>query len=100
LREAAAGYFGAPLLASAGLAGAALGDDGAEGAAPDEGLAGALEGAGAVEAGGVAPVFGADGSFFWQAARARAATTAAAMRSVRFIFVLLSNKGKGRTSEG
>jgi hypothetical protein len=82
LRAAAARYFGAPLLASAGLAGAALGDDdGAEGAAPDEGLAGA----GAVDAGGVAPVFGADESFFWQAARARAATTAAAMRSVRFI---------------
>jgi hypothetical protein len=71
------------LLASAGAEGAGAGDD--------EGLDGALEeGAGAVEAGGVAPVFGADGSFFWQAARARAAATAAAKRSVRFIFVLLS----------
>jgi hypothetical protein len=44
---------------------------------------------GAVDAGGVEPVLGVDDSFFWQAASARAAAIPAAMRSVRFIVVLL-----------
>jgi hypothetical protein len=81
------------LLESAGAAGAGVGDAGVAGAAP-EGEEGALEdgaaGAGAVDAGGVALAFGAAGSFFWHAASASAAATVAAMRSVRFILVLLS----------
>jgi hypothetical protein len=62
------------LLASDGVAGEAP-EDGLD----DDGLDGVLE------AGGVAPVFGVDDSFFWQAVSANAATRAAATRSVRFI---------------
>jgi hypothetical protein len=81
-------FLAESLLASDGVEGVALDgagvvDDGA-GAVDDGGADGA------VEAGGVAPVFGADGSFFWQAVSANAASRAAATRSVRFIVVLLS----------
>jgi hypothetical protein len=81
-------FFAASLLASAGgVDGVAVEDGGV-----DE--AGGVDGAGAVEAGGVAPVFGADfDSSFWQAASASAASTAAAMRSVRFIVFLLYGRG-------
>jgi hypothetical protein len=81
-------FLAESLLASDGVEGVELDD------APDDGLdgAGAVDdGAeGAVEAGGVAPAFGADDSFFWQAVSANAASTAAATRSVRFIVFLLS----------
>ncbi|HEY6863492.1 MAG TPA: hypothetical protein VI319_06290 [Burkholderiales bacterium] len=82
-----------------GVAGAEL-DDGApeDGAAEDGAPEGALDAGGvdgAVDAGGVEPVLGVDDSFFWQAASARAAAKPAAMRSVRFIVVLLSDRGNG-----
>jgi hypothetical protein len=77
-------FFAASLLASAGgVAGAGVAGAGVAGA-------GVAAGAGAA-AGGVAPVFGADlGSFLLQPASANAASTA--MRSVRFIVVLLSKE--------
>jgi hypothetical protein len=92
LHDATAYFFAASLLASDGVAGDA--PDGADDDAPDEelddGLAGVLDdgldGAGVLDAGGVAPVFGVDESFFWQAVSANAASMAAATRSVRFIF--------------
>jgi hypothetical protein len=73
-------FFAASLLASDGV------DDAGEDGAVEDGA----DGAGVLDAGGVALVFGvAFDSSFWHAASANAASRAATMRSVRFIVFLL-----------